>query len=104
MRYTHRMLIESLVPVFGVPFAAVFAAAQIAILALMRSYRGLLMAAGLMAAGAFLGWIGMVNPIGYSDIEAAGFTPLRHILCGGAVVSGIGTGIAYLKGALPGPE
>jgi len=99
-RLTHRILVESLVPVFGVAFALAYEAVQMVMLAFMRSCRGLLAALGLFAVGAALAWIGMNTAIGYSDVDVPGFTAGRHILCAGAVVSGFGVGLGLLKGWL----
>lgn len=101
MRITHTILIKSLIPIFGVPFAVAFMAAQLALLALMKSYRGLALAGGLFAVGMLLGWIGMSQPLGYSDIDAAGFSAARHIIAAGACISGLGIGITLARGALP---
>jgi hypothetical protein len=102
MRFTHRMLIPSLVPFFGIPFAVVFGAAQLLVLSLMKSGKGLALSVALMAAGAILGYVGMHNPagLGYTDVNAPGFTEARHIICAASVVSGIGVGFALLHGHL----
>ena len=97
-RLTHRILIESLVPVFGVAFALVYAGAQLLMLGFMRSCKGIVTALALFATGAGLAWIGMNSAFGYGDVAVEGFTAGRHILCAGAVVSGFGVGIGLLRG------
>lgn len=103
-RLTHHILIESLLPVFGVAFALAYEGAQLVMLGLMRSCKGLVIALVLFAAAAGLAWIGMNTGFGYADVEVEGFTAPRHILCSGAVISGFGIGLALLKGWIEPPK
>lgn len=103
-RVTHNILIESLVPVFGVPFALGYEGAQLVMLVLMRSCKGLVIAFVLFAAAMGLARIGMNTSFGYADVEVEGFTALRHILCAGAVISGFGVGLSMLKGWIEPPK
>ncbi len=103
MRISHTILIKPLVRIFGVEFAIAFIAAQVVLLVLMKSYRGLALAAGLFGVGMLLGWIGMTQPLGYGDVATPGFTAGRHILAAGVCVSGLAVGIALVKGWLRKP-
>jgi hypothetical protein len=100
MRLSHRILIAPLVPYFGIPFAMAYFALQLGLLAAMRSWKGIALAAAVFAAAAGLGWVGMYGPLPYSDVSAEGFSAARHMLCAGSVVSGFVVGLSLLKGWL----
>ena len=100
-RHTHAVIVPSLIPVFGVPFAVAFAAVQIAVLAGMKSYKGLAAAVGLMLLGGGLAWVAMRWGLGFRDMSAPGFTTARHVLAGGACVAGLFTGVGLIRGWLP---
>ncbi len=99
-RLSHHVLLPFLVPYFGVPFAVAYSVLQLGVLGFMRSARGLALALGTFAVGAGLAWIGMHGPLNYGDVEVKGFSAARHILCGGAVVSGFAVGLSLVKGWL----
>ncbi len=103
MRLSHRILISSLVPYFGIPFAVAYFALQLGLLGLMRSIKGTALALAVFAAAAGLGWIGMHGPLPYSDVNVEGFSAARHMLCAGSVVSGFAIGLSLLKGWLHAP-
>jgi len=99
-RYTHTIMVEGLVPVFGSPFAFAFLALQAGVMAVLRSWKGLAVVLGLFGLGALLGWTGMNWALGYQDVEVEGFTAARHVLCSGAVAGGLGAGIGLMRGRL----
>ncbi|MHC4713448.1 MAG: hypothetical protein ACYTAN_09295 [Planctomycetota bacterium] len=100
LRLSHHILLPFLVPYFGVPFAAVYSALQLGILGFMRSPKGIALALGTFAVGAGLAWIGMHGPLNYGDVEVKGFNAARHILCGGAIISGFVVGLSLRRAYL----
>ena len=90
-------LAPSLVPVFGVLFAILYASVQYACAGWLRSRKGIVLITVLLVAWAGLGWFSAaVDFWGY--FEKSGASHTRHILVSGACISGLGLGIGLLKG------
>ena len=89
-------LIPELIPVFGVPFAILYAAAQFAYALWLRSRKGVVLITALLLVGAGVGWMGRAMDI-WGDFEKLNVTYARHILASGACVSGLGLGIGLIK-------
>jgi len=99
--YNDRIWVPGLVPVFGVPFAVTFIAAQLWMLAVMKSQRGVALAAFFMVVGAALmilrnaGWFWplLLDP-------SMGLTLPRQVVCAAACTGGAAVGIGLASGWL----
>ena len=90
-------LAPSLIPLFSVPFAILYAACQYAYAVWLSSRRAVVLITVLLAAGVCLGWLGRAMDIsGY--FEKANISYARQMLAGGVCASGLGLGIGRVKG------
>ena len=89
-------LAPSLIPIFGVPFAILYAAAQYGYVLWLRSRKGVVLVTVVLLAGAGVGWFGRAMDM-WGDFERFGVSYARHILASGACLSGVILGIALIK-------
>ena len=87
----------SLLPVFGVPFALLFLAAQIAMVAWLKSRRGAVLIATVFIAGLGLAWCGHAMDL-WGKLSEHNIGLGRYLLGGGACASGVALGAALLRG------
>ena len=86
----------SLLPVFGVPFALLFLAAQIAMVAWLKSRRGAVLIATVFVAGVGLAWFGHAVDL-WGELSEHNIGLGRYLLGGGVCASGIAPGEALLR-------
>jgi hypothetical protein len=95
--YGGSALLPRFIGAVGLPFGLAFAAIQCAVAAYFRKARVLWLVVALFIVGAVLGAFGRA-------IDIDGFCAKQHIsyityvVCGGACVSGLGLGIAIVRG------
>jgi hypothetical protein len=95
--YGNHSLLPGFIGGVGLPFGLVFAAIQCAVAVHFRKAKVLWLVAGLFVVGALLGTFGRA-------IDVDGFCAEHHIsyaayiVCGGACASGLGFGIAIVRG------
>jgi hypothetical protein len=81
----------------GIPFAIAFAAFQYALAAHFRKARVLWLVTGLFVVGIMLGAVGRaIDMDGFFAEHRISY--LKCLLCGGSCVSGLGFGIAIVRG------
>jgi hypothetical protein len=96
-KYGSRALLPEFIGTFGLPFALAFAAVQYAVAARLRRAKVLWLVTVLFVIGAILGTVGRA-------IDLRGFCAehnisyAEYVLCGGACASGLGLGIAMVRG------
>ncbi len=96
-RYTHHILVPSLVKVFGVPFGVSLIAVLFGLVIAMRSVKGVVAVAFFTGVGMLLAYWGMSWSLGCKSISVEGFTTARHVVVSGACIGAVGTGIGLLK-------
>ena len=82
---------------YGVAFAVVFGAVQAALVAGLRKGRAVALAGVLFAVGALLGVIGRAVDL-HGFCAEHGVSYLEYVLCAGVAVSGLGLGLAIVRG------
>ena len=92
-----RIVFPSLLPLFGLPFAVLFLAAQAATVAYLKSRRGAVLIATVLVLGMGLAWCGHAMDL-WGDLAEHGISLSRYVLGGGACASGGALGLALLRG------
>ena len=82
---------------FGIPFAILYLGAQYALAAYLRRRRGLLLVTVLFILGAALGALGRAVDI-HGFFAEHDISYFEYVLCAGSCVSGLGFGIALVRG------
>jgi hypothetical protein len=94
---TNVALLPEFIVRVGTPFAVVYTAFQAALVPYFRKSRVLWLVIGLFAVGAILGAIGRAIDIdGFCARHGISYT--QYVLCGASCVSGVGFGIAIVRG------
>jgi hypothetical protein len=81
----------------GLPFALVYGTMQVAFVAYFRKARVVWLVTGLFIVGVLLSAIGRAIDI-HGFFARHGISYMEYVLCGGSCVSGLGFGIAIVRG------
>jgi hypothetical protein len=90
-------LLPEFIGTIGIPFAIAYTVLQYAVAAHFGKSRVLWLVTGLFVAGAMLGAVGRAIDI-HGFFAEHGISYPEYVLCGGACVSGLGLGIAIVRG------
>lgn len=96
-KYGSAALLPDFIGTVGLPFALAFVALQYVVAARFRRAKVLWLVTGLFAIGAMLGVVGRVIDVHGFCVEH-NISYAEYVLCGGACVSGLGLGIAMVRG------
>lgn len=96
-KYGSGPLLPEFLGTVGLPFALAFAAIQYAVAARFRRAKVLWLVTVLFAIGAILGTVGRAIDL-HGFCAEHNISYAEYVLCGGACVSGLGLGIAVVRG------